>query len=268
LPVYQIPEAGRAARGKPIVNLLGLRPDEKIQGLLALRNLDQSDLYIVTFTRRGYVKRTLLSAYANIRSGGIIALALDEGDMLISVSLVRDADDLFIATRNGKAIRFAAREVRPMGRSARGVRGIALRGDDEVVSASAVREAPDILTVTANGYGKRTPVADYRPQGRGGLGLINLKVSPKTGPVVAALPVWDTDEIIVATRHGKVIRTPIEQDEQNRISRMGRATQGVKVIRLSEGDEVVSVTRSRVVDEDEAQDARQTGPEKPEELDR
>ncbi|RMG48713.1 MAG: DNA gyrase subunit A [Acidobacteria bacterium] len=261
LPVYQLPEAGRAARGKPIVNLLGLRPGEKIQGMLALRELDKEGSYIVTFTRRGYVKRTPLSAYANIRSGGIIALCLDEGDTLITVHLGTDDDDLFIATRNGKAIRFSAREVRPMGRTARGVKGITLRGGDEVVSASVVRDAPDILTVTSNGYGKRTRLEEYRPQGRGGLGLINLKVSPKTGPVVAALPVWDSDEIIVATRQGKVIRTPVEQDENNRISRMGRATQGVKVIRLKEGDEVVSVTRSHDVNGNNGGDAQpQRGP--------
>ncbi|MDH3284867.1 MAG: DNA gyrase subunit A [Acidobacteriota bacterium] len=251
LPVYRIVEAGRAARGKPIVNMLGLKPGETVQGFLALRDLNQPDLFVVTATRRGVVKRTALSAYANIRAGGIIALTLDDDDRLIAVYLVREEDHLFLATRQGKAICFSATDVRSMGRTARGVRGIALRGDDEVVSASVPGQAPDILTVTELGYGKRTAVPEYRPQGRGGYGLINLKVSRKTGPVVAALPVEAADEIIVATRNGKVIRTPVEQDENNRISRMGRAAQGVRVIRLKDGDSVVSVSHNSVVQNDE-----------------
>ncbi len=251
LPVYRIIEAGRAARGKPIVNLLGLKPGETVQGFLVLRDLKEPGLFIVTATRRGVVKRTALSAYANIRAGGIIALTLDDEDSLIAAYLVREDDHLFLATRQGKAIQFSATEVRSMGRTARGVRGIALRGDDEVVGASVPGEAPDILTVTELGYGKRTPVEEYRAQGRGGLGLISLKVSDKTGPVVAALPVQPADEIIVATRKGKVIRTPVEQDENNRISRMGRATQGVRIIRLKDGDAVVSVSPSSMVQNDE-----------------
>ncbi|UCF68999.1 MAG: DNA gyrase subunit A, partial [Acidobacteriota bacterium] len=236
--------------GKAIVNLLGLKRGETIQGFLTLRDMKQPGLYVVTATRSGIVKKTPLEAYANIRAGGIIALTLAEGDSLISVHLVGEDDHLFIATRNGMAIRFPASQVRSMGRTARGVRGIGLRKGDEVVGASVLDGDPDILTVTLRGYGKRTAVDEYRPQGRGGLGLINLKVSDKTGPVVAALPVQSADEIIVATRHGQVIRTPVEQDEQNRISRLGRSTQGVKIIRLKEGDEVVSVSRSREMEDE------------------
>ena len=243
LPVYRVVEGGRATRGKPIVNLLGLKPGEKVQGLLALRDLNQPDLYVVTVTLRGVVKRTPLTAYANIRAGGIIALTLDEGDSLIAVHLVRDVEELLIATKNGMAIRFPVTEVRSMGRTARGVRGIGLRDGDEVVSASVLSGAPDLLTVTERGYGKRTAVEEYRPQGRGGLGLINLKVADKTGPVVAALPVESTDEIVVATRQGKVIRTPVEQDESNRISRMGRATQGVRLINLKGNDAIAAVAK-------------------------
>jgi DNA gyrase subunit A len=252
LPVYRLIEAGRAARGKPIVNLLGLKPEETIQGLLALRDLEQPDLFVVTVTRRGVVKRTPLSAYANIRSGGIIALTLDDDDSLIAVYLVREAEQLLLATRSGMSIRFAMTDVRAMGRTARGVRGISLRKGDAVVSASVLSGEPDILTVTELGYGKRTAVEEYRIQGRGGLGLINLKVSAKTGPVVAALPVNACEEIIVATRQGKVIRTPVEQDESNRISRMGRSTQGVRVIRLKDDDIVVSITRSGAEESQEA----------------
>ena len=249
LPVYQLPEAGRAARGKPIVNLLGLKPGERIQGFLTLKDLKQPDLFILTATRRGLVKKTPLAAYANIRAGGIIALTLEEEDSLISVHLLRESDHVFLATKHGMAIRFAAGDVRAMGRTARGVRGISLRDGDEVVSGSVPDDARDILTVTSSGFGKRTLVEDYRVQGRGGIGLINLKISDKTGEVVAALPVSDDDEIIVATRNGQVIRTPVEQDENNRISRLGRATQGVKVIRLKqEDDAVVSVSRSGEVE--------------------
>ncbi|MBP7148067.1 MAG: DNA gyrase subunit A [Acidobacteria bacterium] len=244
LPVYALPDVSRAARGKAIVNLLGLKAGEKIQGVLVLRDLNEPERYIVTMTRNGVVKKTDLSAYANIRTGGLIALTLDQGDSLIAVHLVGPGDDMFLATRNGMAIRFPAAEVRAMGRTARGVRGIDLREDDEVISGLVPAKGEDILAITALGYGKRTQLEEYRPQGRGGLGLINLKISPKTGPVVAAIPVLPEDEVVVATRQGMVIRTPVEQDENNRISRLGRATQGVRVIRLKEDDEVVSVTRS------------------------
>ena len=258
LPVYRVPEAGRASRGKPIVNQLGLAPDERIQGLLALRDLSQPDLFVVTVTRRGMVKRTPLEAYANIRAGGIIALSLMEGDSLISVRLVRENDHIFIATRKGMAIRFPASDVRSMGRTARGVRGISLREGDEVVQASVLEGGEDLLTVSEKGYGKRTAEAEYRVQGRGGLGLINLKVSEKTGAVVSAIPVHDDDEIIVATRLGQVIRTPVQQDANNKISRLGRSTQGVRIIRLKEGDSVVAFTRAgQVAPAEEAEEDEQ-----------
>ncbi len=247
LPVYQLPEFSRAARGKAIVNLLGLKPGERIQGLLSLRDMNQPDLYVMTVTERGVVKRTQLSAYANIRSGGIIALSLDEGDRLIAVHLVHDDDSVFIASRDGMSIRFPVTDVRPMGRTARGVRGIELREGDAVVSALVPKSGEDILTVTLHGYGKRTELDEYRLQSRGGIGLINLKVSDRTGPVVASIPVLASDEVVVATRQGMVIRTPVEQDENNRISRIGRATQGVRVIRLRDDDEVASVTRHTAV---------------------
>ncbi len=247
LPVHHIPTAGRAARGKAIVNLLGLRPGERVQGLLAVRDFEESGRYVVTTTKKGIVKKTELSAYGNIRAGGIIALGMDEDDTLISVHNVAEGDHLMIATKDGMSIRFAMSEVRAMGRPARGVRGIELRDGDAVVSATVVHEDEDVLTITALGYGKRTAVEEYRPQGRGGLGIINLKISDRTGPVVASIPVKPEDEIIVATKAGMTIRTPVEQDEANRISRLGRNTQGVRIIRLREDDEAVSVTRSAPV---------------------
>ncbi len=239
LPVHQIPLAGRAARGKAIVNLLGLKPGERVQGLLAVRSYDEPDRYIVTVTRKGVIKKTELAAYGNIRAGGIIALTMDEDDSLISVHNVLEGDHIFIATADGMAIRFPASDVRGMGRTARGVRGIELREGDRVVSASVVQGGEDVLVVSERGYGKRTEEAEYRPQNRGGLGLINLKVSEKTGAVVASLPVRADDEIIVATKQGMTIRTSVDE-----ISRFGRSTQGVRIIRLKDdGDEVASVTR-------------------------
>ena len=231
LPVYRVPEFGRTSQGKPVVNLFPLEQDERIQGLLLLRELDQPDLYIVTFTRHGIVKRTPLAAYRNIRAGGLIALGLEEGDSLIDVGLAREDDFLFLATRNGMSIRFPVTDVRSMGRSARGVIGIRLRGDDEVVGAAVVGSEGEILSVTARGYGKRTAIGEYRPQQRSGQGLINVRCTERTGPVVAALEVRDDDEIVVATRHGKVIRTAAGS-----ISRFGRGTQGVRVIQVAEDD--------------------------------
>lgn len=238
LPVYRVPEFGRTSQGKPAINLFPLQQDERLQGFLALRSLEDPDLSVVTFTRNGVVKRTELPAYANIRSSGLIALTLDEGDSLISVGLARESDTIFIATSRGMSVRFAVQEVREMGRPARGVRGIQLREGDHVVGASVVSENEQILTVTAFGYGKRTTVAEYRTQGRGGLGLISLRCTEKTGPVVAALTIVPEDEVVVATKAGKVIRTAVSE-----ISLFGRNAQGVRIIKLDAEDEVVSVTR-------------------------
>ena len=248
LPVYQVPEAGRAARGKPIVNLLRLEPGETIQGLLAVRDFEQAGRYIVTITRRGIVKRTELAAYGNIRAQGLIALTLDDDDELISVHNVGENDHVFVATNDGMAIRFPLSEVRAMGRTARGVKGIELREGDEVVSATVVRGDEDILTITRHGYGKRTDADEYRVQGRAGLGLINLKITDKTGPVVSSIPVHDDDELVVATKDGQTLRTPVVE-----IRRCGRSSQGVRIIRLkTDEDEVVSVTRSQVVSTEES----------------
>ena len=248
LPVYQVPEAGRAARGKPIVNLLRLEPGETVQGLLAVRDFEQAGRYIVTITRRGVVKRTELAAYGNIRAQGLIALTLDDDDELISVHNVGENDHVFVATNDGMAIRFPLSEVRAMGRTARGVKGIELREGDEVVSATVVRGDEDILTITRHGYGKRTDADEYRVQGRAGLGLINLKITDKTGPVVSSIPVHDDDELVVATKDGQTLRTPVVE-----IRRCGRSSQGVRIIRLkTDEDEVVSVTRSQVVPTEES----------------
>jgi DNA gyrase subunit A len=193
----------------------------------------------VTFTRHGVVKRTPLDNYSNVRSTGIIALRLEDGDRLIGVQLVEPEQSLFMATSKGKSIRFTVEDVRAMGRAARGVTGIKLRTGDFVVGASSVAEDDEILSVTARGYGKRTSVAEYRAQGRAGFGLKNVNVTERTGPVVAALRVEPDAEIAVATKKGKVIRTGVSA-----ISKLGRGTQGVRVIRLDDDDEVVSVANA------------------------
>ncbi len=245
LPVWRLPDASRSARGKAIVNLLNLAPGETVQGFLAIDRdtFEAGERYIVTVTARGKVKRTALTEYRNIRVNGLIALTLEEGDELISVRLVRESDHLFLATRKGMSARFPVTEVRAMGRTAAGVRGIKLREGDRVVGGSVLKEGEHILTVTSRGYGKRTPESDYPVKHRDVYGVINQKVTAKTGEVVAAIPVREGDEIIVASRGGQVIRTPAAE-----ISEMGRATQGVRILRLRrEDDEVVSIARNRAI---------------------
>ncbi len=245
LPVWRLPEASRSARGKAIVNLLNLAPGETVQGFLAIdrETFEAGERYIVTMTARGKVKRTALSEYRNIRVNGLIALTLEEGDELIAVRLVRETDHLFLATRLGMSARFPVTEVRAMGRTAAGVRGIKLREGDRVMSGSVLKPGDHVLAVTTRGYGKRTPEAEYPVKHRDVYGVINQKVTAKTGKVVAAIPVRDGDEIIVASRGGQVIRTPVSE-----ISEMGRSTQGVRIIRLrGADDEVVSLARNRAL---------------------
>jgi DNA gyrase subunit A len=236
--VYEIPEAGSAARGKAVVNFLNLQEGERIQGLLSISDFSAEDRYILTITAGGTVKKTPLAAYANIRAGGIIALTIDEDDELMSVRLTSGRDDVFLATRSGMSIRFPESDVRPMGRTARGVRGIRLRAGDRVVGAAVVTGEEDILSVTERGYGKRTPVAEYRPQGRGGGGLVNVKVGPKNGRVAGARRVSAEDEIMLVTRQGMIIRMGVAD-----ISVIGRSTMGVRLIVVNEGDEVSAVVR-------------------------
>ncbi len=198
-----------------------------------------AEKYVVMATRNGIIKRTALSAFSRPRPAGIIALGIDEGDSLLSVHLADAQEDVFLATRNGLSIRFPAVDVRPMGRSARGVRGINLMGEDQVVAMESVAGTEDaILTVTENGYGKRTPLSEYRRQGRGGKGLINIKVAGRNGPVAGLKRVSDDSEVMIITSMGKIIRMPA-----GGISQIGRATQGVRVIDVGNEDTVVAVAR-------------------------
>ena len=237
---YLIPEAGRTARGVNIVNFIQVEKDEKVNAMLHVREMDD-DSFLVFATRNGTVKRMPLSALRNIRTSGIRALTLDEGDELINVMRTDGSRNILMATHNGQAICFAETDVRPMGREAVGVRGIRLKDGDWVVGAEIAQPDAGVLSITENGYGKRTPAADYirggeEPQHRGGSGMKNYNITDKTGPVAAVKVVYDTDDVLVVSDDGVIIRM-----EAAGISELGRATQGVRIMRLSEGARVISV---------------------------
>ncbi len=237
LKVHQIPEAGRAARGKAVVNLIRLEAGEKVVGFLTTSEF-RDDRFVVLATREGKVKKTPLSSFSNARNNGVIALGVQDRDEMIAAVLSDGQNDVMLATRDGLSIRFREEEVRPMGRTAAGVRGIELREGDQVVAMELVREGQNVLTVTQLGYGKRTPVSDYPVQGRAGKGVITIKTQGRNGPVVGARLVADDDEVMLIANSGKVIRTPVAG-----ISAMGRNTQGVRLIDLSESERVVDVAR-------------------------
>ncbi|MEE9229778.1 MAG: DNA gyrase subunit A [Acidobacteriota bacterium] len=239
LKVHELPQIGPTGKGRPIVNLLNLTENEKIAALLAVRDFDPGR-FVIMATKRGIIKKTELSAYSNLRSGGIIALSLDEGDDVLSVKLTDGSQEIFLASCDGKSIRFPETDVRPMGRTARGVRGMMLRKKDKLVMMEVLgREVSgDILTVCGKGFGKRTPLEDYRVQSRGGKGIINIRVTAKNGPAVGVGQVNDGDEVMIVTQAGKIIRAKLDG-----VSRIGRATQGVRLIQLDEGDTVISVVR-------------------------
>jgi DNA gyrase subunit A len=237
LKVYELPQAGRAAKGKAIVNLLPLQKEEWVSAVMPVREFDEKRC-VVMATARGVVKKTSLAAYSNVRAGGIIALNLDEDDTLISARLIEQGRELFLATVRGKAIRFKEEELRPMGRVTRGVKGVSLGKDDRLVGMEVCDPNSAILTVTEKGYGKRTDVSKYRLQKRAGSGTINLRIADKNGPVIGILQVSEDDEVMVVTQEGKAIRMPTKG-----ISKIGRATQGVRLIDIADGDRVVSVAR-------------------------
>ena len=242
---YQIPEAGRNARGTNIVNILQIEPDEKISAMICGRGIDTGS-YLVFVTRNGTVKRMEQAALKNIRSSGIRALTLEEGDQLIAVLQTAGDEQIFIGTQRGMAVCFNETDVRATGRTAIGVRGIRLRGGDFVVGAGASGEGYDVLSITEKGYGKRTDLGEYSVHGRGGVGIRNYSVTDKTGPVAAIKMVGEEDDLLVITNDGTIIRTPVE-----RISRLGRATQGVRVMRLSEGSRVIDIEKTEPARDEE-----------------
>ncbi len=232
IKVYDIPQAGRAARGKAIVNLLNIARDEKLTAFLPVKEFIKGK-HIVMATSHGVIKKTDLMAFSNIRSGGKIAINLDASDRLISTKLTDGSFDLFLSTRNGQAIRFNEGQVREMGRVSRGVRGIKLGKDDEVVSMETLEKGATILTVTERGYGKRTAIEEYRKQHRGGRGIRNIRVTEKNGRVVSIAQVRDEDELMITTDRGKIIRIAMKG-----ISVIGRNTKGVKLIGIAKNEKV------------------------------
>lgn len=246
MKVHEIGQYSRTARGQAIINLLSVDKDEKVQAIIPVRTFDEGG-FICTCTRNGTVKRSELAAYANINVNGIIALTLRDDDELVSVRRSPGDEELIIVSKQGMSIRFREDDVREMGRTATGVRGIKLRDDDYVVAMDSVSAGDKLLVVTENGYGKRTDLDQYPVQNRGGFGVKTLQLTDRTGGIVGARVVSDDHELMVSTRQGTLIRTHVDQ-----ISVIGRATQGVRVIRLGDDDEVTAIARIEAeVDEDD-----------------
>ena len=249
LKVHEVPEASPSARGKAIVNLLPVTQDEKVAALVAVKEFDP-ERFLLFATRKGKVKKTELDAYSNPRSTGIIAVALEEGDDLLDVRLTEGNSHIFLGTHKGMGIRFPESNVRPMGRVAAGVRGISLRGDDfvETMAAFPADDKGEILVVAERGFGKRTPVADFREQGRGGKGITLMKVTSRIGNVAGMRHLSGDEDIMLVTAKGMMIRTSAAG-----VRRSGRVTQGVKLIDLEEGDQVVGIARLAEHEEDDAE---------------
>ncbi len=245
--VYQLPQAGRGAKGKPIVNLLSLAPSEGITTVLPVRDFAEGQ-YVCMVTAHGVVKKTPLMEYSRPRSQGINAINLDAGDRLVGVCLSDGSRDFMLFTRNGMAVRFAEEQVRPMGRGARGVRGISLDGDDRVISAQLVVEGDLILAATGNGYGKLTDMAEYRLTHRGGKGVIAIQTSNRNGKVVGALAVRHSDEVMLVSDRGTLIRTHVDN-----IRRTGRNAQGVRLIQLGAGEQLAGLALIADSDEEEGE---------------
>jgi DNA gyrase subunit A len=244
LKVHEIPQAGRAARGRAITNLLSLKPEEKLSAFLAVREF-QEGRHVLFATRRGLVKKTDLMQYSSPRPSGIIAIALEENDEVIGVRLTEGTQQAILSTRDGQAIRFKEEDVRAMGRDTYGVRGMTLEAGDEVVALDLVEPGATLLAVSENGYGKRTEMDEYRLTRRGGKGIITMKTTDKTGKVVGVRMVTDDDQIMLVTSGGRVIRLRVRE-----IRLIGRNTQGVRLIELDEGERVASVARLAERDDD------------------
>ena len=248
LKVHEIPQAGRLSQGRAVVNLIKVEPGEQVQAFVSVKDFPD-DHYIIMATRKGTVKRTALSAYGNPRKGGIYAIEILEGDELIEAKVTNGENDIILGTRMGKSIRFHESDARPMGRKTRGVRGIRLKGDEDRVVGMIVvhREGGSVLVVTDKGFGKRTDVLHYRVQHRGGSGIITLKTTERVGKLVALMEVVDKDDLMIISDTGVMIRLPVAD-----IRPTGRATQGVKVIRLDDKAQISSI--SRVMEEDDDAD--------------
>ena len=243
LKVYEIPQAGRATKGKPIVNLINVSPDTQIQAMVFVREF-KDDEFLLFCTRNGTIKKTRLSEYSNVRSIGIKAIKIEEGDELIEVAVTSGNNDIVIATKHGLSIRFHESDVREMGRDTTGVKGIELGKDDRVVGMVVIKREATLLCVTSRGLGKCTHIDEYRVQRRGGKGILTVNRTEKTGDVVGLMEVLPEDEIMLITRGGMIIRSPVSQ-----VRVAGRATQGVRLVNLDGSDVVTAV--ARVIPEDD-----------------
>jgi len=259
LKVHEIPDVSSAGRGKPVVNLIQIGPEERVADMVAVRDFSEQR-YVVLATRNGYVKKTSLSAFSHPRVTGILAMEIEPGDELLAAGLSDGQGEIFLATLKGKAIRFREADVRPMGRAARGVIGTRLGDADQVVDMAVLSGKPDILTVSQNGYGKRTPVSEYRLQRRGGSGIINMRTGSRNGLVVTATEVGEEDQVLMITAQGKLIRMDVAG-----ISRIGRATQGVRLIQLDPGDQVVAAICTEEREEEGKVSPLATAPDEDEE---
>ena len=250
LKAYELPEAGRTARGQHVANLLEFQPEEKIAQIIQIQTYEDAP-YLVLATKNGRVKKSRLTDYESARSAGLIAINLNEDDALIGASLVGEGDDILLTSEQGQAIRFTAddEQLRPMGRATAGVKGMRFRGDDQLLSMDVVRDGQFLLVATSGGYGKRTAIEEYSPQGRGGLGVMTFKYTPKRGKLIGAIAVDEDDEIFAITSAGGVIRT-----EVNQIRPSSRATMGVRLVNLADNVELLAIDRNVENDgEEEAQ---------------
>lgn len=246
LKVYLIPQVGRAAKGKAIVNLLQLGAKEEVRAILPVKEFEEGK-FIVMATKKGIIKKTELKAYSRPRAGGIIAINIDEDDDLISASITDGEHHIFLGTSSGMSIRFKEEQVRPMGRGARGVKGIKLKKKGDFLKGMEVlTPGATILTATENGFGKRTKIEEYRLQSRGGSGVITIKTTARNGPVVGVMQVTDDDQVMIITKGGKIIRM-----RMNEVRAIGRNTQGVKLINLGKGEKVMSITKLAEKDDEE-----------------
>ncbi|KAA8720659.1 DNA gyrase subunit A [Corynebacterium phocae] len=249
LKAYELPEAGRTARGQHVANLLEFQPEEKIAQVIQISSYEDAP-YLVLATKQGRIKKSRLTDYESARSAGLIAINLNEGDSLIGASLVSEGDDILLTSEQGQAIRFTADDdqLRPMGRATAGVKGMRFRGDDQLLSMSVVNDGQFLLVATSGGYGKRTAIEEYTQQGRGGLGVVTFKYTPKRGKLIAAVTVDEDDEIFAITSAGGVVRT-----EVNQIRPSQRATMGVRLVNLADGVELLAIDRN--VEEDGEENA-------------
>jgi len=259
LKVYDIPQGGRATKGRAIVNLIGCEPGEKVEAFVSVKEFNDTH-YIVMATRNGLVKKTVLSAYSKPRKGGIYAIEIREGDVLIEARITNGENDILLGTREGKSIRFSEKNIRPTGRKTMGVKGITLSSkEDYVIAMLVVKREGTILVATEKGLGKRTDVIQYRTQTRGGKGVMTMRVTEKTGKMVSIMEVVDADDLIVITDKGVLMRQPVSH-----IRTIGRVTQGVKLVKLDDGTKISSI--SRVINDDNPEEVVVT-PEQPEQAD-